>query len=57
MRRNRCVEKLRGMPSASLRDALRETEERKWEKGPWLTGRSRFQRKIRKENSALQASE
>ena len=57
MRRNRCVEKLRGMPSASLRDALRETEERKWEKGPWLTGRSRFQRKIRKKNSALQASE
>lgn len=57
MRRNRCDEKLRGMPSASLRDALRETEERRWEKGPWLTERSRFQRKIRKENSALQASE
>lgn len=25
---------------------MRETEERKMEKGPWLTGRSRFQRKI-----------
>lgn len=28
MRRNRCVEKLRGMPSASLRDALRERRKR-----------------------------